>query len=69
MGNTGITIKKTNNDIYYSVAGDARRYFDLESVTISHPELQEYLAANHIMLERKMMQFRENYDSSQSLFG
>lgn len=68
MGNIGITIKKTNNDIYYSVAGDPRRYFDLESVTINHPELSEYVKNNGIMLNQKMMQFRESYDSSLLLF-
>ena len=68
MGNTSITIKKTNNDIYYSVAGDPGRYFDLESVTIAHPELGAYIEENRIMLNRKMMQFRESYNSSLSLF-
>lgn len=68
MGSNGITIKKTNNDIYYSVAGDPVRYFDLESITIKYPELKEYIAANRIMLERKIMQFRESYNSSLSLF-
>ena len=61
MGSNGITIKKTNNDIYYSVAGDPVRYFDLESITIKYPELKEYIAVNRIMLERKIMQFRESY--------
>lgn len=67
MGNTGITIKKANNDIYYSVGGDSGRYFELESVTIAHPELREYIEDNRIMLNRKMMQFREGYDSSSPL--
>ena len=68
MEKTGITIKKTNNDIYYSVAGDPMRYFDLESVTSAHPELSEYVEDNRIMLNRKMMQFRESYNSPLSLF-
>lgn len=59
-----ITINKRNNDIYYSVVGDPRRYFDLESVMINHPELMEYVQYNRIMLNRKMMQFRESYNSS-----
>lgn len=59
--NNGITIKKADNDIYFSVSGDSRRYFDLESIGIHHPDVKEYIVANHLELERKMMQFRESY--------
>lgn len=68
MENGGITIKKINNDIYYSLEADPIHYFDLESVVVKHPELAEYVAAHRMMLERKMLQFRESYGSSSTIF-
>ncbi|MBE6035603.1 MAG: hypothetical protein E7222_13040 [Clostridiales bacterium] len=56
-----IKIKKQHNDIFYSIPEDPRHYFDLASVEMHHPEMRKYLEENRSILERKMLQFREQY--------
>lgn len=61
IDNGVVVIKKQDSNIFYSVSDDHTHYFDLESLELHHPELHDYLEHNRSILERKMLQFREQY--------
>lgn len=48
-----------DNRCFFHVLGDRRQYYDLESVTRAHPELEEYCCENHIELEMEMLRQKE----------
>ncbi len=56
-----VTIKKKDREIFYSVSGDRTHFLDLKSIELKYPDMADYLSKNHLMLERKMLQFKEEY--------
>lgn len=57
--NKKITIAVADNQSFFHVLGDNKRYYDLYSLSYSHPELKDYCLKHRYELESDLQKQNE----------
>lgn len=57
--NKKITIAVADNQSFFHVLGDNKRYYDLYSLSLSHPELKDYCLNHRYELESDLQKQNE----------
>ena len=59
MAREKIVVMVDKDDVFFHVFGDQRKYYDLGSLSLHHPELDNYVEGNRYSLNRTFYQKRE----------
>ena len=62
-----ITISHDDVDCYFHLLGENRKYLDLESLALEHPEVSDYIEQHRYELQRGLYQLRELIETHETV--